>query len=145
MIFLVILLVAEVALTFVPIKNVEPELEPYYYKFLSTVYAHCENRQVFAPNQLTIKFSKGGALGERIIGVCRNRVFSFTIEIDKDYWYRADESDRLQLMTHELSHCVLGLDHVDNIDNYMSSRLWRLTSDETNAQLEENLRKLCGR
>ena len=35
------------------------------------------------------------------------------IKIDRDYWNKASQYKRINLIFHELGHCVLGRDHVE--------------------------------
>lgn len=43
------------------------------------------------------------------------------IEIDPEWWAAASEGERKWLFYHELGHCALGLDHVDDPNHIMYS------------------------
>jgi len=54
-----------------------------------------------------------------VIGQCSwNQTHQHSITLDKNYWSKANELQREFVVFHELGHCVLGLDHVDNTDAY---------------------------
>jgi hypothetical protein len=73
------------------------------------------------------------------------------IRIDPEQWERASTSQRLQLLFHELGHCVRGLDHDDDkredgfpasiMQSYMFSRL---EADYFAEHLEDYLQQLRG-
>lgn len=46
-------------------------------------------------------------------------------------------------MFHELSHCLLGLDHVDNYKNYMYYSVIHIPDEDLNNQLIQDIQRLC--
>lgn len=54
---------------------------------------------------------------ENVIGTCSwSQNHSHNITLDQNYWRTANDMQREFLVFHELGHCVLGRDHVDNSD-----------------------------
>ena len=52
-----------------------------------------------------------------VIGQCSwNQAHEHNIVLDQDYWRTANDMQREFLVFHELGHCVLGRDHVDDAD-----------------------------
>jgi hypothetical protein len=56
------------------------------------------------------------------VGICWNKDkwFHF-IEIDKSYWNVATDSERMQLVLHELGHCELKRDHDETTSIFFDS------------------------
>lgn len=87
---------------------VDPKLAPYLASFETDIGASSAgiNAQ-FADTE-----NVPGTLGE-VVGEC---VFSSdgsrTIQVDTKYWASIDESQRIQLMYHELGHCALYMGHI---------------------------------
>jgi hypothetical protein len=52
-----------------------------------------------------------------VIGQCSwSQTHQHSITLDENYWRKANDLQREFVVFHELGHCVLGLDHVDNSD-----------------------------
>ncbi len=101
---------------FLPIKYVHPELRYYYQYFKYKVEEQCVEMK--EPPKVFIYFSD---LKDYNIGFCHESYFGtyYRITIDRNYWTEADFQSRMNLMMHELAHCVLNKDHVDDKTNYM--------------------------
>ena len=88
--------------------TVDPVLQPYFDAFQTTIgYPSSGINGQFADTE-----SNPNPLGETI-GECT--IYSDgtrTIQIDSGFWARADESERIQLIFHELGHCALNLQHI---------------------------------
>ena len=66
------------------------------------------------------------------------------IEIDSAFWDIANEDDKYNVMTHELTHCVLGENHsVTDYPHYMNDTLHELSQDVVNKQLDEIIERKC--
>ena len=123
-------------------RYVDNELKPYVDEYYRKVEANCNNNQynssifyqvVFKPQQ------------EEYIAVCYYKVNGYKIEVDPEWWNRPSttEADRIQLMNHELSHCVLNLDHRDDPQDYMFPSFVRLNPKVVDAQLYQDISNIC--
>lgn len=66
------------------------------------------------------------------------------IVIKRDYWDWASPIIKRSLVFHELSHCILGLNHSDNINHYMyRSMSYDLTIQDLYTQVVEDVRNNC--
>lgn len=86
-----------------PSAKVDPILKPYFLSFetnvgATTEYIDAEFISIEPPN----------------VGLCQtyDSGDNKKITVDPAYWANASESQRQQLIYHELGHCVLGLAHV---------------------------------
>lgn len=124
----------------IPLKEIDPELAPYYQEFLGLYNEFCPNRPL--PTKTVIKFNfKGGT----VIGTCTRSYKRSVIEIDPINWYLSPLMDRKQLMFHELTHCLLSLGHVDErfVDNYMNPVLYPLEEPSLSLQVINNMHYVC--
>lgn len=87
----------------VPQKNTDTEFNEYISRFTKQTELHID---------VPINFSNL----EGYVGACitysDNRK---EIEIDQEFWQRAEDLAREQLIFHELGHCVLNRDHDDTL------------------------------
>lgn len=124
-----------------PIRYVNTELLPYYNKFMDFTTQICTKDKYFYPNKIYIGFS---SLKGNVIGECSVSREAFYINIKSDYWFHSKDSVRESLMFHEMTHCVLKMDHVDDRNNYMNPEINEdLTKEQIEAQLIQNLNKRC--
>jgi hypothetical protein len=122
----------------VPIKKVDPSLALHYKEFMDVVQSDCPSLQL--PNQLTIET---GNLTDDNIGVCV--VFSFRkhITIDNFYWNTSNEQTKRQLLFHELTHCVLNINHIESDSHYMNPYIIEIPNEELYKQLKETVKGVC--
>jgi Zn-dependent peptidase ImmA (M78 family) len=123
----------------VPIHYVDKGLESYVSDFEQLDKIYCPGGEL--PNQLVIKF--GDLSKENWLGVCKISPVRSEVIFDKDYWTNADEDDKISLVFHELSHCILDLDHVDDPNNYMYPSYTRMNRDVVIAQTIKNIKETC--
>lgn len=91
--------------------NVDPELKPYVDEFDQETGARSHVNMVFEENVI-------GKNGKIVAGVCRysGNVFTpNTVSINKNYWGTIPVPMRKSLVWHELGHCVLDLDHNEDL------------------------------
>lgn len=91
--------------------NVDPELKPYVDEFDQETSARSYVNMVFEENVT-------GKTGKTVAGVCRysgNIFIPNTVAINKGYWDTIPVPMRKSLVWHELGHCVLGLDHNEDL------------------------------
>lgn len=126
--------------TFAPVKYTSSELKPYYLEFLEKIEKKCKNGEAFLPPQRVIIISN---LGVQNVGVCYRTNVSFWIIIDRYYWDSFNDDDKLQVIYHELSHCVLQADHIDVELHYMHSYMQRVLKEQIEFQTDELIDRVC--
>lgn len=132
------------ALTEPPEHIVDKDLQSYvteYYKLLET---RCPSKKmgIYPRGNYTIKL--GSAEGDTWVGICYWNGDGYEITIDQDYWFsRSTPNSRIHLMNHELSHCVLGKMHVDDVNHYMNWELTPVPTLQLQSQLLEDMEAFC--
>lgn len=95
------------------LSQVPVEMIPYYRK-----YDALFNPKFYVPAKFVPDLK--GERDPRTVGICDVESFMFEsenqqpnlhVEISREYWDKAAEDQREQLMFHELGHCLSGLDH----------------------------------
>ena len=125
-----------------PINYCSKDLKPYRNELLALTKQYCKPGQYYNPAHKFLHFRK---MKDHIIGYCSPTLVGYSITIDPTYWNRTSEDDRFQLIAHEISHCILGKDHVEDMHNYMYYSIYPLTKEVVTKQFIENLRSTCGR
>jgi beta-lactamase regulating signal transducer with metallopeptidase domain len=93
---------------------IDEPLEAYYDRFIDEAYMRGLDVE-YATYQVDATI--GDITTPNVIGTCSwDQTHKHSIVLDKDYWQRATDLQREFLVFHELGHCVLGKDHVDNSD-----------------------------
>jgi hypothetical protein len=124
-----------------PNKKADSELYPYYKDFMAFSKKKCS--KIETPNQFLLTF---GTLKNDQIGLCYTYPFNKReIFIDESYWGIATEIEKRQLIYHELTHCILDKDHVNDAENYMSPYLFPLEEQELYKQLTINIEEFCNK
>ena len=129
---------------FIPLSISNPILKPYKKEVMDIIKTHCKMGEFNNPPKQFLYFRK---LKDGLIGQCgRSRLgFFYTIEIDPGQWNTLSEEEKFETITHEISHCVLMEEHVDNPTNYMYYRLVSLPKELVIKQLLDNIKLRCGR
>lgn len=131
--------------------NVDPELKGYIDEFDREIGTNSFVNATFVPYMPNKTESN-------LLGVClySGSVFApNTIQVDRGDWDFMTDTERKQLMWHELGHCVLGLKHDETIleDGYpksimfpqlMPDFIWNLRFDRFKEELS-NRAKLLNR
>lgn len=98
-----------------PINKIDPKTKQFYQEYINYIPNDCKEH-ILRHNKIIIRFE---ALGSNFIGFC-NKVFrERIILLDSDFWKWVREADQKQLLFHELSHCLINKNHVDDVTNYM--------------------------
>lgn len=127
----------------VPYNNINKELLPYHDRFMHLTNMFCKPKQYFYPKRVGIGFTK---LKAPTIGYCSYNNIEFNIYIDRDYWNQASGDTKELLMFHEMTHCVLQLNHVKDKNNYMyESANPLITKEVVEIQTLINIAKVCPR
>jgi hypothetical protein len=121
-----------------PINNIDKELQSYYKEYMDLAKSQCD--KIKPPTQFSIRFGK---LSDDNIGVCTYYVNRREILIDNNYWRMSNLEIRKQLIFHELTHCILGIDHINLESNYMNPYLLELPEEELYIQVKQNMKAVC--
>lgn len=133
------LLIAVLLFYAVPIHYVEKDLEVYINNFESLTKIYCPSTRL--PNQFIVGF--GDLSKEGWIGVCKINSLRSEIVIDREHWTTATEDDKISLVNHEASHCVLDKDHVDDPMNYMYFQYTKISKEVVIEQTIKNIKENC--
>ena len=124
-----------------PVRTIDPSLALYEQWYNSVVSTFCDESE-YTTNQSQVMFSD---LTAPEIGVCVHYGFGYIVQIDRKFWENASPLERLTLMTHELSHCKLKIDHNDDPNHYMYKSLTTVTRDELVFQLAVDAAATCSK
>lgn len=98
-------------------KLVDPPLKSYTDKYLSLLEKHCPDGEYKKRTRYVIELQDD--LEEpRWIGVCETQINGFRIAIRKSWWDRNNESDRTELIYHEMAHCMIYKDHEEKLPGH---------------------------
>jgi len=85
----------------------QDEFYPFVIEYENNLHRFGLDSKIGNLRSINISFVPNMPRGE--IGMCY--YFTDSIEVNKDYWDRANINERDELIVHELGHCVLGLNH----------------------------------
>ncbi|MEL7376951.1 MAG: hypothetical protein AAFN65_08335 [Bacteroidota bacterium] len=108
-------------------NDVDPELRPYYEKFLSEAADRgfsYEEESVYLGFDNLNDSSSSWSVG--LAGIC-NHIGGDSALIDRAYWDEIDEVKREMLVYHELGHCLLSREHSSDLilDQSLNASLMR--------------------
>ena len=139
---IVVLLILSVVFTSIPTKEIDNELIPYEKEFFDLIHTVCKPGEYINPNKSSIKIVD--KLPDPAIGRCFRSPLYAKIEFDKIFWESANENHRFSLVMHEMSHCYLWTDHVEDPWNYMSAYDGpELDKKTVSYQLIQDADKIC--
>lgn len=140
--FFVSLLTMFLVASFVPVNYVQDGLKPYYDDIMFLVKAECKSDQYWYPNKVAIYFDN---LEGVTVGSCEIRYpYEFRIKIDRKFFNSTDNDTRLQLMAHELRHCLFQQhEHSTDPRNYMYYDMNTISKWDLYQQIIQDLEKSC--
>jgi len=79
------------------------------------------------------------------LGTCTKYISGrMHIRIDSGYWFNnLDESDKLQLIAHELEHCLYNIPHNNIPSDYMYPTLYPKTTETMIDQMTSHAEAIC--
>lgn len=93
--------------------SINPELKPYYDSYVDLAPKGC-----LRSKGIHIDFSS--SIESPTAAYClKLKPFGYFIKVRPSFWAEATELERTHTIWHELSHCELGLGHVQNSKHYM--------------------------
>lgn len=124
-------------------KLVDEPLVPYVNEYKGLLDKYCKNKVYNQSPHYMIELSDE-LESEDDIGVCYRKLNGFHIKIKNKWWQaNTDPDDRRELMFHELAHCFINQDHVNNPNNYMNPFFPYLTPDVYMPQAIEDIKAAC--
>lgn len=130
-----------------PERNIDKELKPAHDRYMFFVENICKKGQYFYPLKVNVIY---GDLQEdkkkhlRTVGECYyDPPIRFKIVIDREYYKDAPQLEQFQLMAHEMRHCLFGVDHSQDPNNYMYYKMPDITLDELERQIIADLETSC--
>lgn len=130
----------------VPYRSVEPRLTPYVTRYMSMIKKVCRDGEYNRPHRRIIGFGETRNIDKDsadTIGWCMIRWGQYRITIDEPFFNGLSEDGKFQLMAHELTHCVLGLDHRDDVVDYMNSEFVEQDPVMVEAEIMMDAEAIC--
>lgn len=122
-------------------KSVDPILEPYVFDYYQLFKEQCPVKFKETTSSYTIDFIPDN---KTYVGVCMLRLHGFRLHVNREWWdNEASLLDKRQLIYHELSHCVLDKDHVNDIHNYMYPIIYPVPYDVYVSQVKSDMKAFC--
>lgn len=140
-----ILLLITMSLT-VPYRSVEPRLKPYVDRYMTMIKQVCRNGEYNHPRRRFIGFGETRNIDKDsadTIGWCQFRWGQYRIIIDEPFFNTLSESSKFQLIAHEMTHCVLMLDHRDDVTDYMNSEFTEQDPTLVEAEIMMDAEAIC--
>jgi len=124
-----------------PVQVTHNDLQPYYTEFVNIITNECPSIKYTNKGKRNIGFAN---IGGKTLGYCMMTGFGYTIMIDSTYWSRANDTDKYEVIMHELTHCLLREPHNYDPDNYMfPSKEKCIPKEVILEQIKEYARKHC--
>jgi hypothetical protein len=121
-----------------PFNYVEPELLIYKQDYDAIAGRYCKFPFI---NKMYLGFVPSDEDG--VLGVCKKNLLgnSFVIEFNRNWWDQLDDSQRRQLVYHELTHCYFDVDHSEKLYHYMNAYMDDVY--ELDEQVKHTLIDIC--
>ena len=103
----------------------------------------CKNNDWYFQPRSILVYLDDGIAKKGYDGLCYRLPFEFIIKINKGFWLRSTEEERIQLMAHELSHCRLRINHSNDDSNYMYITNYSVPFSKFIPQLFDNIYSTC--
>src|ERR1035437_6156964 len=121
----------------------DPQLTKYVDDYYNLVAKNCNTNNYNTGSMITVEFAKFPK-DSTIMGVCHRFINGYKIQINRAYWDNeliADE--KLQLLFHELAHCVIYKEHVEDKSNYMNAEFYYIQYEKFIKQVTADIRFQC--
>jgi hypothetical protein len=135
--------------------SIDPLLAPYYAVPLEQIDRLCPGRAgLHFPKRIYVRFEKREPKKSKyqdsetlISGKCTVGLNQVDIVLNKQLWDESSEKTRLTVMTHEVAHCHLDVDHAKDNDyfNYMHPTPLDFDQGELMYQFGQDVSKTCKR
>lgn len=128
-----------------PMPVVDSRLQPYYNEVVDKIFNRCSYYEVNWPYFRTSTITTHERLKDipNAIGMCVYTNNKWDIFILDTFWADTTENKKYELIAHELSHCVLGTQHINQYGHYMHESTQNITKKEVMKQLDDVLAKRC--
>lgn len=124
-------------------NNVDSKLKPYVDEVYEGIDAVCSGHR-YIPRNFNIQFSDLNKINSNVLGVCLFYGPSFTILIDREYFFGLlTEDERFTLVAHEMLHCFMGERHVNDPGSIMNPYITQISKPLAKLDLYLTLIKRC--
>jgi len=120
-------------------STVDEELKPYVSTYFVHLKSHCPE-EVYNVHHDIVFSDKGD---DRWVGVCKTYVNRVVIEIDRVWFYGSSEKEKEQLIFHEMAHCFIEKEHVEDSSNYMYPYMVSLPRPLYTQQAIDDIKDYC--
>lgn len=129
-----------------PYVSVDSKLKPYHDEYMRMVKEVCRPGEYNKPIKRVVGFGDTAAVDKDspdAIGWCLSTNLGYKIMIDRKFWLSLDTDEKFQLMAHEMSHCVLGLEHRLHGYDYMAPAFFKLEPRIMRDQVRLDIEARC--
>lgn len=123
-------------------RLVDKELLPYTESYWGLIKEHCKNGKYNNTDRYVIEIVDNMD-NETWIGVCSVMINGFHIQLKKDWWDAATEEQKLELMYHEMAHCLIDREHINDVTHYMNPYFNTLPKQTYTNQAIEDIKNHC--
>lgn len=118
---------------------IDSRVQPFYNKYMKVLNTYCNEDQYFHP-AFKIEIKK---LSEPVIGLCISLPNKFTIYLDETFWNEENDVDKLILVAHELTHCMLDQEHIDKYGHFMAPSFYPIPLERLYSQMIDLFKEKC--
>lgn len=123
----------------IPERVVNKEMEGYYNTYVHQLNTICPGRYK-EPHQMIVDIKP---LPKSTIGLCIRLFTKRYMYVDTSHWTYSNEFKRKQVLYHELSHCLLDKEHVDDYNHYMYFQDTEILPHVFESQVIADMREYC--
>lgn len=135
------ILTAFVLYNFFPYCIIDKEVQPMLQDFQVRMWEKCD-KQIHPTWQIAIELEDKLKFADKeVIGRCLIKPVGFNIELLRSYWELSTETQKRELLYHELLHCYLGIKHQKN--TLMNEYAMNYNEFDLNEQLNLFLNQAC--
>lgn len=125
-------------------KVIDPELVPYTDVYFKMLKQECPKYNVKKIPLYVIEIVDQDQMDEPDwIGVCIHMFAGFHIKLKKQWWNAASDKEKLQLVFHEMAHCLIEREHDPSGSHYMYAYFRALPQETYTRQAIIDIRNYC--
>lgn len=124
-------------------KNVDPSLQDFVSGYYELVNKDCSDPAKYNSSSFySIQFITLDK-DDSTIAYCQIKNLGYDIRVNRNYWNEMNVADQRQLMYHELAHCVVYRDHVNDESNYMNPYFYAIPYSKYIKQVVADIKEQC--
>lgn len=122
-----------------PFNYINSDIKSQYNEYMSTTNAICPTNKYNNDNHFIVVTK----LPDRYLGVCLATFNKFIILINKQELEMMLDSDKFQLISHELYHCLFNGEHSNEYNNYMYPEMNLINPSLVKVQILNDIINKC--